>query len=61
MLRNLRLQTTEPPARAAASRLSGLRRGSCSWRDAVGPGYAVGVSERVVSYLAAGHRSDYCR
>ena len=57
----LKLQTTEPRARATANRSTNLRRSSCTWRDAVGPGFATGVSERMVEYLAARTPSDHCR
>lgn len=57
----LLLQTTEPRARASVNRSANLRRASCTWRDAVGPGFATGVSERMVKYLAARTPSDYCR
>lgn len=42
------------------TRLTGLHRGSCSWLDAVGPGYAVGVSSRLVNHATSAAGRGYC-
>ena len=42
------------------SRLSGLDRSSCSWRDALGPGYAAGVKPSVLSMVASAANRGYC-
>ncbi len=57
----LKLRTTEPPARSLPPRLANLRRRSCTWRDGVGPGFATGVTEQMVEYLAGRPRADYCK
>jgi hypothetical protein len=41
--------------------LSGLDRRSCSWLDAVGPGYAVGTSSSVLRLATSGAHRGYCR
>jgi hypothetical protein len=41
--------------------LSGLDRGSRSWRDAVGPGFATGPSQAVLDAVANTARLGYCR
>ena len=41
--------------------LSGLDRRSCSWLDAVGPGYAVGPSSSVLRLATSGASRGYCR
>lgn len=43
------------------TRAAGLHRGSCSWLDAVGPGYAVGISSRLVNHATRAASSGYCR
>ncbi len=55
----LRLQTTEPPARATVPRLAGVQRHSCAWRDAIGPGFAVGISEKAARALATPYAASY--
>ncbi len=40
---------------------SGLDRRSCSWLDAVGPGYAVGTSSSVLRLATRGANRGYCR
>ena len=41
--------------------LNGLDRGSCSWRDAVGPGFVTGPSQAVLDTVAYTARLGYCR
>jgi hypothetical protein len=48
-------------ARANASSKSGIDRVSCAWRDAVGPGYAVGVTEGVARTVSGLDSGKYCR
>ena len=48
------------PARA----MSSPRRGpginaSCAWRDALGPGYAVGLTEQMATFVAAKAAQPY--
>lgn len=48
------------PASAAYSH-TGIDRVSCAWRDAVGPGYVVGVTEGVARVVSELGSSRYCR
>lgn len=41
--------------------LSGVDRASCAWRDAVGPGYAVGLTEGVARAVSGLGSTRYCR
>jgi hypothetical protein len=40
---------------------SGLDRLSCAWRDAVGPGYVVGVTQDIAATLSVLDSAAYCR
>lgn len=42
-------------------RRSGLDRSSCAWRDAVGPGFVVGVSGAVLQRTVDLAGLGYCR
>ena len=43
-----------------STRPTGLHRGSCTWLDAIGPGYAVGISSTLVDRATRAVRSGYC-
>lgn len=59
--RTTRVAKAKGVARANASSGSGLARASCAWRDAVGPGYAIGVTEGVARTVSALDSGRYCR
>ena len=52
---------TNPASPGKRPSSTGLDRVSCSWRDAVGPGFATGVSQRVADTLAVLGSGRYCR
>ncbi len=53
------LMHTSPTPLPAVRRGGSIDRSSCEWRDAVGPGFATGVSESVVGMVAASTRHRY--
>lgn len=40
---------------------SGLERSSCSWKDAIGPGYATGVTQGLAQMMTSLDSERYCR
>lgn len=52
-----------PVALAPRARLStsGIDRTSCSWKDAVGPGYVTGVTQGLVQMVSPLDSERYCR
>lgn len=51
---------TPPSTRHEAGR-AGLHRRSCTWLDAVGTGYSVGISRRLLDQASQSVRNGYCR
>jgi hypothetical protein len=49
--------TTAPNGQNHAS---GLDRSSCSWRDALGPGFATGTKPSVLKAVSTAARDGYC-
>jgi hypothetical protein len=47
--------------RHASVPATGIDRVSCSWRDAVGPGFVVGVTEGVAQVVSPLDSTRYCR
>jgi len=44
----------------ARASMVGLNRGSCVWRDAIGPGFAIGVTEETLRVTARFGSLGYC-
>jgi hypothetical protein len=59
--RTRRAVTSSKAAAMSVASRSGLDRVSCAWRDAVGPGYAVGVTQDVAVTLSRLGSAGYCR
>jgi hypothetical protein len=47
--------------KGSQSTATGIDRISCAWRDAVGPGFAIGFTDRVASVVLPLGADKYCR